>query len=129
MKKCNVPKLAATKHGSNMWVAKQGVQKKEINFKQSKIFVNKISGKEREANQKHTQTKTKDQKNITLKNKNTKYSMKKSGKKREANQSTHKQKPKIKHITLKTKTKIFFKKNLSGGKPKYTQTKTKNKKI
>ena len=55
--------------------------------------------------------------------------MKKSGKKREANQSTHKQKPKIKHITLKTKTKIFSKKNLSGGKPKYTQTKTKNKNI
>ena len=84
-------------------------KKRKISNNQ-KYFVNKISGKEREANQKHTQTKTKDQKNITLKNKNTKYSMKKSGKKREANQSTHKQKPKIKHITLKTKTKIFSKK-------------------
>ena len=53
MKKCNVPKLAATKHGSNMWLAKQGVQiikkiRKYINFKKSKILCeqNKWEGEE-----------------------------------------------------------------------------------
>ena len=54
--------------------------------------------------------------------------MKKSGKEREANQSTHKQKPKIKKYNLKKQKNICLK-NRSGGKPKYTQTKTKNRKV
>ena len=74
MKKCNVPKHAATKHGSNMWLAKQGVQ----NMKNIKIDVSK--------NQKYCVNKI-------------------SGKGKKVNQSTRKQKPKIKKITLKNKTK------------------------